>query len=102
MHALEAQDALHAPAPATPDDVHHLAKGKPGYCAMRGNCGRATMFGAELPCPDDGKADKVSRLTQGGGPSAVALGEFAPRQKAWRSWPSGESTDTPGSIPRPC
>lgn len=64
MHALEAQDALHAPAPATPEaDVHHYAKGKPGYCAMRGNCGRATMFGAELPCPDDGKADKVSALS---------------------------------------
>lgn len=62
MHALEAQDALHAPAtPEAPEtDVHHYAKGKAGYCAMRGNCGRATMFGAELPCPDDGKADEVS------------------------------------------
>lgn len=56
MHALEAQDALHAPVV----DVHPQAKGKAGYCAMRGNCGRATMFGAELPCPDDGKADQVS------------------------------------------
>jgi hypothetical protein len=31
----------------------------PGRCAMRGNCGRTSMFGADLPCPDDGPADKV-------------------------------------------
>ncbi|WWD20224.1 hypothetical protein CI109_104700 [Kwoniella shandongensis] len=28
----------------------------PGVCAMRGSCGRLSMFGAELPCPDDGDA----------------------------------------------
>ncbi|KAL1406562.1 niemann-Pick type C-related protein 1 [Vanrija albida] len=31
----------------------------PGVCAMRGSCGRASMFGAELPCPDHGQADKI-------------------------------------------
>ncbi|BEJ13785.1 hypothetical protein CspHIS471_0309590 [Cutaneotrichosporon sp. HIS471] len=38
----------------------------PGICAMRGSCGRASMFGAELPCPDSGSAtemgDKVHDL----------------------------------------
>ncbi|WVF68428.1 hypothetical protein IAT40_003193 [Kwoniella sp. CBS 6097] len=29
-----------------------------GVCAMRGSCGRTSMFGAELPCPDDGDASK--------------------------------------------
>ncbi|KAK8849599.1 hypothetical protein IAR55_004934 [Kwoniella newhampshirensis] len=27
-----------------------------GVCAMRGSCGRLSIFGAELPCPDDGDA----------------------------------------------
>ncbi|WVR08155.1 hypothetical protein IAU60_005201 [Kwoniella sp. DSM 27419] len=27
-----------------------------GVCAMRGSCGRMSMFGAELPCPDEGDA----------------------------------------------
>lgn len=37
----------------------HVRRG-PGVCAMRGSCGRKGMFGAELPCPDDGDAKKVS------------------------------------------
>ncbi|WVO13857.1 hypothetical protein L204_101480 [Cryptococcus depauperatus] len=32
-----------------------------GICTMRGSCGRASMFGAELPCPDDGKADSADK-----------------------------------------
>ena len=28
----------------------------PGYCAMRGHCGRESIFGPELPCPYNGKA----------------------------------------------
>ncbi|ORY34800.1 patched family-domain-containing protein [Naematelia encephala] len=32
----------------------------PGVCAMRGSCGRASMFGAELPCPDDGDASELN------------------------------------------
>ena len=31
-----------------------------GKCAMRGSCGKTSIFGAELPCPDSGDADKVS------------------------------------------
>jgi Niemann-Pick C1 protein len=34
----------------------------PGICAMRGNCGRASMFGAELPCPDSDPATEVRQL----------------------------------------
>lgn len=33
-----------------------------GVCAMRGNCGSVSRFGAQLPCPDDGDASEVSRL----------------------------------------
>lgn len=106
MHALEAQDALHAPAtPGGPEtDVHHYAKGKAGYCAMRSNCGRATMFGAELPCPDDGKADEVSTPCV----DAKCSGDDCrvPRRKysaaaGCRSWPSGgESPDNPNPSHR--
>lgn len=31
-----------------------------GRCAMRGSCGRMSMFGADLPCPDNGLAENVS------------------------------------------
>ena len=31
-----------------------------GMCAMRGNCGKATMFGQDLPCVDDGEATEVT------------------------------------------
>lgn len=31
-----------------------------GICAMRGSCGPATTFGADLPCPDNGDAEPVS------------------------------------------
>jgi hypothetical protein len=31
-----------------------------GKCAMRGSCGKTSMFGADLPCPDSGNADEVS------------------------------------------
>jgi len=29
-----------------------------GRCSMRGNCGKQGFFGSELPCPDNGKAEK--------------------------------------------
>lgn len=31
-----------------------------GICAMRDTCGRTSMFGADLPCPDDNDATVVS------------------------------------------
>ena len=38
-----------------PTEVH-----EEGRCAIRGHCGRKSFFGAELPCPDNGKALKPS------------------------------------------
>jgi len=32
----------------------------PGICAMRGGCGKKSIFTPELPCPDDGDAGEVS------------------------------------------
>lgn len=32
----------------------------PGICAMRGGCGKKSIFDPELPCPDDGDANEVS------------------------------------------
>ncbi|WWC73799.1 uncharacterized protein I206_107771 [Kwoniella pini CBS 10737] len=32
-----------------------VRRGK-GICAMRGSCGRTSIFGADLPCPDDGNS----------------------------------------------
>jgi hypothetical protein len=29
---------------------------------MRGSCGKKGIFGQALPCPDNGKADQVSRV----------------------------------------
>ena len=30
---------------------------EPGRCAIRGQCGKKSFFGGELPCPDNGKAE---------------------------------------------
>ncbi|EIW71618.1 niemann-Pick C1 protein [Tremella mesenterica] len=32
----------------------------PGICSMRGSCGKTSIFGAELPCPDDDDATPPS------------------------------------------
>lgn len=29
-----------------------------GRCAIRGHCGKQSFFGGELPCPDNGLAEK--------------------------------------------
>lgn len=29
-----------------------------GRCAIRGHCGKQSIFGGELPCPDNGLAEK--------------------------------------------
>ena len=31
-------------------------KHEAGRCAIRGQCGKKSFFGSELPCPDNGKA----------------------------------------------
>ena len=42
-----------------PSSSTQLRSGK-GICAMRGTCGKTSMFGADLPCPDDSDATVVS------------------------------------------
>ena len=46
---------------AMPKDNPEPRRGE-GICAMRGNCGRVTMFGQDLPCVDDRDATEVSLL----------------------------------------
>ncbi|KAK4687526.1 hypothetical protein P7C73_g2603, partial [Tremellales sp. Uapishka_1] len=57
----------------TSQALEHPRRGE-GICAMRGSCGRASLFGADLPCPDDGDAtvpddELLSLLTSVCGPS---------------------------------
>jgi len=33
---------------------------QPGYCALRGQCGKKSFFGSQLPCPDNGPAEEPS------------------------------------------
>ncbi|OLL22746.1 Niemann-Pick type C-related protein 1 [Neolecta irregularis DAH-3] len=35
-----------------------------GYCAFRGQCGKTSAFGAQLPCPDNGPASKIDPESQ--------------------------------------
>lgn len=56
MHMLLLWVALLVPALAASDDYIR----KPGYCAMYGNCGKKSFFGAQLPCPANIKAVKPS------------------------------------------
>lgn len=37
---------------------------EPGRCAIRGHCGKQGFFGAELPCPDNGKAAPPSDVVR--------------------------------------
>jgi Niemann-Pick C1 protein len=34
----------------------YTPKHEAGRCAIRGNCGKQSFFGSELPCPDNGLA----------------------------------------------
>ncbi|KAI6878731.1 hypothetical protein KC318_g17201, partial [Hortaea werneckii] len=35
-------------------------KHEPGRCAIRGHCGSQSLFGSQLPCPDNGLAKEPS------------------------------------------
>lgn len=35
-----------------------------GRCAIRGQCGKKSFFGGELPCPDNGLADAPTQATR--------------------------------------
>ncbi|GBF63542.1 niemann-Pick type C-related protein [Trichophyton mentagrophytes] len=49
--ALAALGGIASLSQAALTDVHEA-----GRCAIRGNCGRQSFFGGELPCPDNGLA----------------------------------------------
>ena len=40
-------------------DIH-----EPGRCAIRGQCGKKSFFGGDLPCPDNGKAEDPEKETR--------------------------------------
>ena len=39
-------------------------KHEEGRCAMRGQCGKKSFFGGELPCPDNGLAENPDVATR--------------------------------------
>lgn len=39
-------------------------KHEEGRCAMRGQCGKKSFFGGELPCPDNGLAEEPDEGTR--------------------------------------
>lgn len=39
-------------------------KHEEGRCAMRGQCGKKSFFGGELPCPDNGLAEEPDEDTR--------------------------------------
>ena len=41
---------------AVSDNTEWTRKHEKGRCAIRGQCGRKSFFGGELPCPDNGPA----------------------------------------------
>ena len=40
------------------------SKHEEGRCAIRGQCGKQSFFGGELPCPDNGLAEEPSSDTR--------------------------------------
>ena len=45
-------------------DGNLTAKHEAGRCAIRGQCGKEYIFGAQLPCPDNGLARKPDKETR--------------------------------------
>ena len=43
---------------ALADDPGWTQKHEKGRCAIRGQCGKKSFFGGELPCPDNGLAQE--------------------------------------------
>lgn len=37
---------------------------EPGRCAIRGQCGKKSFFGGDLPCEDNGLAEKPDDVTR--------------------------------------
>ena len=48
----------------TADDGNWTTKHETGRCAIRGQCGKKSLFGGELPCPDNGVAEDPDKETR--------------------------------------
>lgn len=46
------------------NDGNWTIKHEEGRCAIRGQCGKQSFFGGELPCPDNGLAQKPEKDTR--------------------------------------
>ena len=46
------------------NEVNLTAKHEAGRCAIRGQCGKQSFFGSELPCPDNGLAKEPDEDTR--------------------------------------
>lgn len=46
------------------DDGYWTTKHEEGRCALRGQCGKQSFFGGQLPCPDNGLAQQPEKDTR--------------------------------------
>lgn len=46
------------------NDGNFTTKHEQGRCAMRGQCGKKSLFGSELPCPDNSPAQTPDKDTR--------------------------------------
>lgn len=46
------------------NDGNWTEKHEAGRCAIRGQCGKKSFFGGELPCPDNGEAEHPDKETR--------------------------------------
>ena len=51
-------------ASAPSDEPDWTKKHEAGRCAIRGHCGKQSLFGSELPCLDNGLAEEPSDETR--------------------------------------
>lgn len=49
---------------AAADDGNWTNTHESGRCAIRGQCGKKSLFGGELPCPDNGLAEEPDKETR--------------------------------------
>ena len=46
------------------DEKNDTIKHETGRCSIRGQCGKTSFFGKELPCPDNGLAEEPGKKTR--------------------------------------
>ncbi|KAK3076420.1 hypothetical protein LTS18_013050, partial [Coniosporium uncinatum] len=64
LAALSASTAFASNELATRADDGVTKIHETGRCSMRGNCGKQGFFGSELPCPDNGEAEKPDEVVR--------------------------------------